>query len=132
VTSVHDERGLVLSQRIAAVQSQLESSMKLLEDNCSDLRVIRQEIQSGRTQREILHDSAYARLQARLDSLPVIEQAKGILMARTGCGAEEAFDLLRKTSQRSNIRVRDLASQIVSRAAMRAEGLSSPRQRGTG
>ena len=33
---------------------------------------------------------------AELDTMPVIEQAKGILMAQHGCGPEEAFDLLRR------------------------------------
>jgi AmiR/NasT family two-component response regulator len=28
--------------------------------------------------------------------MPVIEQAKGILMAQHRCGADEAFDLLRR------------------------------------
>lgn len=32
--------------------------------------------------------------------MPLIEQAKGIIMAREGCGPEEAFDLLRRASQR--------------------------------
>ena len=43
---------------------------------------------------------------ARLDTMPVIEQAKGILMAQRGCGPEEAFDLLRQASQRFNVPVR--------------------------
>jgi hypothetical protein len=45
--------------------------------------------------------------------MPVIEQAKGIVMAREGCGPEEAFDLLRRASQRSNVPVRELAARIV-------------------
>jgi AmiR/NasT family two-component response regulator len=35
--------------------------------------------------------------------MPVIEQAKGILIAQTGCTPEEAFDMLRRASQRSNV-----------------------------
>jgi hypothetical protein len=45
--------------------------------------------------------------------MPVIEQAKGILMAQHGGGPEEAFDLLRRASQRSNVPVRDLAARLV-------------------
>ena len=52
---------------------------------------------------ELLSRSEYARLRARVQSMPVIEQAKGILMARSGCGPEAAFDLLRRAPQRSNV-----------------------------
>jgi AmiR/NasT family two-component response regulator len=48
--------------------------------------------------------------------MPVIEQAKGILIAQTGCSPEEAFALLRQASQRSNVRVSELAASIVDRA----------------
>jgi hypothetical protein len=57
------------------------------------------------------------RLQARLESLSVIEQAKGILMAQQRCGPEEAFDLLRRASQRANIKVHVLAVKIVAETA---------------
>jgi hypothetical protein len=56
---------------------------------------------------------AYARLQARLASMPVIEQAKGIIMAQFGWPEDQAFDALRRVSQRENIKVRDLAAKIV-------------------
>jgi ANTAR domain/GAF domain len=45
--------------------------------------------------------------------MPVIEQAKGILMAQHGAGPEEAFDLLRRASQRFNVPVRILAARLV-------------------
>jgi len=45
--------------------------------------------------------------------MPVIEQAKGILMAQRQCGPDEAFDLLRQASQRSNVPVRELAARLV-------------------
>ena len=45
--------------------------------------------------------------------MPVIEQAKGILMAQHGSGPEEAFDLLRRASQRFNVPVRVLAARLV-------------------
>jgi len=49
--------------------------------------------------------------------MAVIEQAKGIIMAQNGCRPDEAFDLLRRASQRSNIKVRELAAQIVEHVA---------------
>jgi hypothetical protein len=57
------------------------------------------------------------RLLARLETMPVIEQAKGIIMAQSRCGEAEAFDMLRRASQRSNIPVRDLAARVVAEAA---------------
>jgi hypothetical protein len=70
--------------------------------------------------RELLTDSATARLQARLETMPVIEQAKGILMDQEGCTAEQAFDLLRKASQSSNVPVRELAARIVAGSTRRS------------
>jgi ANTAR domain len=46
-------------------------------------------------------DLVNARLRAQLDTMPVIEQAKGIIMAPAGCAPEAAFDLLRRASQRA-------------------------------
>ena len=58
-------------------------------------------------------------LQARLDTLPVIEQAKGIVMAQRQCGPDDAFDLLRRASQSANVKVSVLAERIVEQAAAR-------------
>jgi len=49
--------------------------------------------------------------------MPVIEQAKGIVMAQQECGPEEAFDLLRRVSQRTNVKLHVLAEQIVKQVA---------------
>jgi AmiR/NasT family two-component response regulator len=124
---LHEDRALALEQRITAVRWSLQGNIRRLEESLSSLRAIRQQIQAGRLERELLHESAYARLEARLESLPVIEQAKGILMAQTGCDAEQAFDMLRRASQRSNVQVRDLAGQIVMRAA--SAGSAAPGER---
>jgi len=48
----------------------------------------------------------------------VIEQAKGIVMAQQRCGPDEAFDLLRRASQRKNVKVSVLAAQIVEQIAV--------------
>jgi hypothetical protein len=76
--------------------------------------------QPGASKQELLTVSPLARLRARLATMPVIEQAKGILIFQQGCDANEAFDLLRQASQRSNVPVRDLAEQIVSSAQHRS------------
>jgi len=57
------------------------------------------------------------RLQESMEFRAIIEQAKGILMARQHCSADEAFDLLVAASQRENIKVRAIAERIVERAS---------------
>jgi len=128
MASVDTDRALILSERIADARSALEGNIQRLEDSCSRLQLIRQKISAGRSRRERLYHSAYARLEARLETMPVIEQAKGVLMAQTGCGPEQAFDMLRLASQRSNVKVRDLADDIVGRATAAANGAGRSRR----
>lgn len=52
-------------------------------------------------------------LEQAMASRAVIEQAKGVIMAMRGVPEHEAFEVLRKTSQDRNIKVRVLAQQIV-------------------
>jgi GAF domain-containing protein len=52
-------------------------------------------------------------LREALESRDVIGQAKGILMARRGCTPEVAFEALRKVSQHRNIKLRQIAEQVV-------------------
>ena len=80
----------------------------------------RRERRSSPEGRERLQRSQYARLVARLETMPVIEQAKGIIMAQSRCGEAEAFDMLRRASQRSNLPVRDLAIRIVAGVSQHA------------
>jgi GAF domain-containing protein len=54
-------------------------------------------------------------LTLALDHRDVIGQAKGILIAQDGVTSEEAFDILRRASQRSNRKVYELAAEIVAR-----------------
>jgi GAF domain-containing protein len=51
-------------------------------------------------------------LQVALESRDVIGQAKGIVMAREHVTADEAFEILRTTSQHLNIKLRDLAARV--------------------
>lgn len=52
-------------------------------------------------------------LQEALLSRDVISQAKGILMERLKISADDAFELLRETSNRMNVRVHELAQRLV-------------------
>jgi GAF domain-containing protein len=57
-------------------------------------------------------------LTAAMASRAVIEQAKGILMAAQHCTADEAFDLLRRASQRENRKLREIAIDMVARTSI--------------
>jgi GAF domain-containing protein len=58
-------------------------------------------------------------LESALQSRAIIEQAKGVLIARQGCSPDEAFDVLRRASQRNNRKLREIAEEIVTEAASR-------------
>lgn len=79
-------------------------------------------VREGRSQREILLHSAFARLHARMGTMAAIEQAKGIVMAQRGCGPEEAFNVLRRLSQHTNVKLHLLAAQIVEQTAASGDG----------
>ncbi|HEX3621991.1 MAG TPA: GAF and ANTAR domain-containing protein [Acidimicrobiales bacterium] len=58
-------------------------------------------------------------LTQAMQSRAVIEQAKGMLMAQSpNLDADGAFDLLRRASQRENVKLRDIAQRIVERKAL--------------
>ncbi len=57
----------------------------------------------------------------RLESQAPIEQAKGIIMAQTHCDPDQAFEILRRASQRSNIKLRLLATELVARTSTKPE-----------
>lgn len=56
-----------------------------------------------------------AQLRRALDTRDVIGQAKGILMNRRGISADEAFELLRRTSQDLNVKLAELAHTLTAR-----------------
>ena len=56
-----------------------------------------------------------AQLRRALDTRDIIGQAKGILMQRRGISADEAFELLRRTSQELNVKLADLAHTLATR-----------------
>jgi GAF domain-containing protein len=56
-------------------------------------------------------------MSAAMESRAVIEQAKGILMARQNISADDAFALLSRASQTSNRKLREIAAGIVTGTA---------------
>ncbi|MFI6509925.1 ANTAR domain-containing protein [Streptosporangium sp. NPDC050855] len=63
-----------------------------------------------------------ADLRATLASRSVIDQAIGIVMAQQRCSAEDAFALLSRASQNRNLKVHDLAAEIVATVGGRTPG----------
>lgn len=57
------------------------------------------------------HDPDLSRREQ--EARAVIEQAKGILVATLGCDPDHAFDLLRSESQHRNVKLRDVAAELV-------------------
>lgn len=67
-------------------------------------------------------DTRIADLEAGLVTRTVIGQAQGILMERERIGADQAFDILRRASQRLNVKLRDIAQGLVDTEEGRATG----------
>ncbi len=67
-----------------------------------------------------------AGLAQALESRGVIERAKGILMAEQDCDADAAFDLLRRASQRENVKLHLVAARIAERAGRPSPGDPEP------
>lgn len=56
-------------------------------------------------------------LEAALSSRTTIDQALGILMGQRRINAVDAFDILRRLSQRSNVKLRDVAAALIADVA---------------
>jgi GAF domain-containing protein len=54
-----------------------------------------------------------AQMQEALAGRSMIDQAKGIIMSKSGCSAEEAFEELKRVSQHHQVKVADLARLLV-------------------
>lgn len=60
-------------------------------------------------------------LSEALKTRDLIGQAKGLLMARQDIDAGAAFDILRRASQRTNRRLREIATELLSRVHVEEE-----------
>ncbi|HEY6052719.1 MAG TPA: ANTAR domain-containing protein, partial [Gaiellaceae bacterium] len=68
----------------------------------------------------------YHNLQAAFGRRAVIEQAKGILMARHGIDADRAFGMLRDHSQHNGHKLADVAAAVVDSHALLVPAISQP------
>jgi len=63
-------------------------------------------------------------LQLAIDARKLIGQAQGILMERFDLDADRAFDVLRRFSQANNLRLREVARQVVEKRQLPLIGTS--------
>ncbi len=66
-------------------------------------------------------DTALADRIAAMDNRHVIDLALGMIMARQGCGPDDAFVTLRGYSQQRNVKLREVAQRLV--AQVNGEGI---------
>jgi GAF domain-containing protein len=71
------------------------------------------------------NDALRHNLEQALETRGVIDQAKGILMSQQNISADEAFEVLKRASQRANRKVHDLAQEIVDARGTRIQRLES-------
>lgn len=76
--------------------------------------------------RRLYSTDTNATLRLALDTLPVMGPAQGVLMARQSISPGEAFDVLRRASQRTNRKLRDVAAEIVEGVSRTREGQGAP------
>ncbi|MBM6405841.1 GAF and ANTAR domain-containing protein [Phycicoccus sp. CSK15P-2] len=97
-----------------------------------DVRIVR--MAAGRCADAVVAVSALdgmrrlaGQLEEAMASRAVIEQAKGVVMAMRGVSEHQAFEILRKSSQDRNVKVRVLAGEIVSGVVSDRDGVRGPR-----
>jgi ANTAR domain len=122
VAAGSDDSTSGITRRLEAARLEFDAQAQRFEEAKSRLEATAGIFRTGHPRRDMLYYSAYARLRAKLDTMPVIEQAKGIVMAQRGCGPDEAFDLLRLASQHANVKVHVLAEQIVAHLGSQRPG----------
>ncbi|MET9773183.1 GAF and ANTAR domain-containing protein [Streptomyces sp. NPDC006367] len=85
------------------------------EPDLTGLRALAAQATGGITLAQRLADAQQyaADLRQAMESRSVIDQAIGVIMAQQRCPADDAFTLLRKASQRRNVKLRDLCGELV-------------------
>ncbi|MEV5544812.1 ANTAR domain-containing protein [Streptomyces sp. NPDC052309] len=72
----------------------------------------RSAVAAERSERLHVLQEEVAQLRQAIASRPVIDQARGVLMALHGCTPDEAWQILRETSQLSNTKLRTVAAAV--------------------
>ncbi len=98
------------------VYSRQPSAFSLADRDALLLLATHASLALATTQAVTRRDLEVEQLRQAIDSRDVIGQAKGVLMARRGITAEEAFAILRQASQDINVKLRDIAESVASHA----------------
>jgi AmiR/NasT family two-component response regulator len=98
------------AQRVCARAAELQS---LAARTVADAARLRAQRFGDAPTREVELRKEVEGLRASIASRAVIEQAKGIVIAATGCTADEAFALLVQQSQHENRKLREIAADLV-------------------
>ncbi|MFJ3507975.1 ANTAR domain-containing protein [Streptomyces luteogriseus] len=93
--------GLAVTGPVPAAPPTAPASSAVALERAECLHVLREEVEQ---------------LRQAIASRPVIDQARGILMATHGCTSDEAWHILRETSQLSNTKLRDVAAAVTASA----------------
>jgi len=107
----------VLTDRLTIARADMEANARRLSEVLQSAMAVHEAAKTRRGARARQHDMAYGRLEARLTTVPVIEQAKGVLMARHGCPSDQAADMLRSMSRGTGVPLADVAAKIVAQAS---------------
>ena len=95
------DRSVELQMRTTDVLAEVQRTLESREASCATpgrLRQLSEEV---------------AGLRRAMESRAVIEQAKGIIIAATGCDPDQAFDVLVRQSQHENRKVAEIAAELV-------------------
>jgi hypothetical protein len=110
VTGFHDDLGAALEFYRAEIRAEGEQPAE------SDRRFAEYaKVATSNARRYLDVVAEVEQLREALTSRATIDQAKGILMLRHGCGPERAFALLVDRSKSSNTKLRDVAAELVAR-----------------
>jgi hypothetical protein len=126
------QQSRLLASQLRESQRRAMENWQLIQASWERAHEIRTVRWAARRDPDLLRRSAYARMQAKLETLPVIEQAKGIIMAQCGWPEDLAFDALRRASQRENIKLREVAARIVATAVSSAPAQAGRNHRAAG
>jgi GAF domain-containing protein len=107
----------VYSPEIAAYDERGEHLLTLFAEQAAILLANMQSLQDAQ--------QLSTQLKEALTSRDVIGQAKGILIAQGAAGEEDAFRMLASASQRSNVKLHEVARQII--ASVISQRTDSPR-----
>lgn len=103
------------TQTVAVATLYVPAHVQLVEEEVRDVLVLGRAAAATLVVRQRVEEQARLNEQLRQSAAtrPVIDQALGIVMARRGCSASEAFDALRVDSQAVNQPVREIAAGLV-------------------